>query len=213
MRNLVKKENLLFGGTFGASLGILCIPYIMIKTAHPGLLQLQCITIVPLCILLGVVVRAWTPFAGRTWLRPSLKSHEVWLLLAGTVPAALFARFLTDPIVLIYRPEYFPKGLGDFLASLPWVAGFQPVFFVAATYAFTVRLTAKPMHAFILILMLQQYVLYLKLENAASVDYFILAAGTGTLVMVQAVLYHMYGLVAPIILMAVMQFRCLIPIG
>ncbi len=166
MRRLVQREVMTRAVPAGTLLALACIPYLHSATPHPALFQLRTACLFPISILLFQVTFAWTHLAaGRSYVgwRARLRGALPWAL--ATPVAAAYAALFLDRSLADVLPGYFPGSFGELAIELPWTAGFQVLAFVAAVYAFAVRLWPRPWVGMVAVVLARQALIMAQLAG------------------------------------------------
>ncbi|MBT3378241.1 MAG: hypothetical protein HN742_38315 [Lentisphaerae bacterium] len=209
MRELLKRKTATGALSAGFIVSALCIPFLLTTTPPGTLRALRIAMLFPLAIILFQIGLAWTPLAeGRDMLRKDLPSATYLRLALAGIGLAVLGILIVDPLLARALPQYFPKSLGRLFCGLPWVALFQPLVFVVGCYAFTARLTRRPVAAVAAVILGHQGLLLLQLNDGIPVT---LAAGllivSGAYALVLGASYRQYGYAGPAIIALISQLR------
>jgi len=209
MRELMKPGTVLTGLAGGLAVACLCMPYLLCLTPPGALRLLRLAFLVPVSVLAFQVSSAWTPHAGKgPMLRPDLRTADWVRLLVLSLTLAAAAHLWIDPILAQVLPDYFPASLRDLLLSLPWMALFQPLLFVGATYAFAARLTRRQGVAVAAVMLAYQGVLLLQLHARPHTRLAVLLMLlTGVHALVLALSYRAWGFNGPVLIGICSQLR------
>ena len=168
----------------GLGAGALCLPYLRLHSAVPGLFELRVAFLFPVAILLFQAALAWTPLAGGRGafdLPGSGRPYWRWpALLAGLAVIAGLRVGWLDPLVESVRPGQIPASLPDWLITLPWVVLFQSLVLTAGVYAFAARFSGSvraALAAVVLVRVLGAWMQWPDLPAAAWLILFPAAAG------------------------------------
>lgn len=209
MRELVKRE--IVSSALGAGLvvSVLCIPFLCTMTPPGTLRTLRIAALCPLSIVLFQIGLAWTPLAeGRAMVRRGLPANTYGRLALFGLLLACLGALIVDPLIARALPSHFPSSLAELFCSLPWVALFQPLVCVVGCYAFTARLTRRPVAAMAAVVLGHQGLLLLQLKDGTPVH---LAATllivSGTYALILGASYRQYGYVGPTIIALISQLR------
>jgi len=195
----------------GVLLAAACVPHLLGQRQAHGLLLLRLALLFPLVILLFQIMLAWTRLADGCEAFPRSRPPWVWLEYAG-LAAALAAVYggVVDPRLAALQPGYYPAGLTEWLAGLPWVAGFQPLVLVAAVFAFAVRLSGSTVAATAAVAVIRQAAVLYHWHSLPALPLFLLVLLAGIHGVFVAVAYRRLGYPGAALVALILEARFLL---
>jgi len=209
MRELMKPATFRRALPGGLSITALCIPFLLAMGPPGGLRVMRIAFMAPISILLVQVGVAWTPLAGgQQMMRLDLTRTDYARIVLIAIGMAVLARLGVDPLLSLVMPDYFPRSFRALVLSLPWVALFQPVVFVAGCYAFAARLTRHPIAALACVVLAHQAVLFMQLDESMPARFSVpILAVAGAYGLLLGWSYRTYGLTGPVAIALASQLR------
>lgn len=194
----------------GLTVALLCVPYVLLMSPVRELQTIRLAFLVPVSIIFAQVSVAWTPLTGGTerFMRPR-QAMPLGRLLLVAVAVAAAKEVCLHPLIARLAPERLgPESWTLLLVRLPWVTLFQPLAFVAATYAFAARLLRRRSAALAAVVLAYQAVQMAQFGTAAplwAVAGLILFSGVYALIL--ALSYRFCGLAGPAAIVLLSQWR------
>lgn len=154
MRQFISRQHWPHSAAAAAIITLACIPYL--RSGLIGGAQVLIFAIVNL--VLWQVYRAWTPaeIRARSPRRLLDFSAPANALLAAGLAIMLADGIWFDALLESRGHSVWPTDFSRLAATLPWMALFQPLFFVAAMHAFAVRIVRHPVAAVVLVVLFAQ---------------------------------------------------------
>lgn len=209
MRKLIQQDTVIPAVLGGLLIALLCLPFIRLMSP-PGLLcRAQMIVLLPITILLLQVSLAWSGECGpipHPWFATAM--HRWTALVLVSVCLSVFSYIVADPFLRRYTPAHLPPSFRHLLVGLPWFVLFQPLFLVAGTYAFALRLSGRPIVGAAAVVVLHQFIPFLQLHDSVPVGILaVLLLFSGLYGLLMAAVYRFYGLPGPVIVTLITQLR------
>ena len=216
MRALLDERNFMRAAHLGSVATVMAVPRILSANPHYPALPYVFVALLAM-ILVSAMATAWSRYGGMCGLLPErrrlwtgvaigaaagLAAYPIACTVDPVIRAAMFARGYAGLI-----EQAFPSTLRGVVALVLWAAGFESVFFIAATMSFFARLTNNQWAAVLGAAALRIGVTYVKLSQAQLLNIMpLVAIGVATTV-VAAILYARAGLPAASVFVAVADAR------
>lgn len=130
-----------------------CTPALLVRLPPP-LAFSQALALWCLCLLMWQICQGWTPDCWRG--RGAWKGRRFRWVVSLMVLITVAHLVVLDSWLAGRIPGFRPEDLQTYLATLPWVGLFQPLFLIATPYAFGWRLTRNERAGIALVIVFSQ---------------------------------------------------------
>ncbi len=191
----------------GAVIAVMNIPYL--QQAGIPRIGLTSAVLGSVSLVMWQAHRAWSSPFIRERIYDNGRTFGSRAIAAFYAPIFLIQIFFIDPWLAREIPGFRPADIREIVVSIPWVMLFQPLFLVAAQYAFSFRITGRHSMSMLIVVLLNQLLTMTKSWDfsGAVLAATVILSGVQSLFMVKV--YQRSGFIGPALLSGLIYARFL----